>query len=198
METNQSSHEMSSTNAKLTNLVETHASTEHAAKTEGSPFFRLDPGLAIWTWIVFFLLLGVLGKFAWKPILKYLDDRESFIRSSLENAEKAQKELQDIIEKQKKMISETQEQAGKIIQEAKAEASSLADEIRAGARSEAKMILENARRDVEQQKLAAMRDVREETVNLTLLLTGKLLGENLDPAAQKKIVEKHLQTISNN
>ena len=96
------------------------------------------------------------------------------------------------------MIAETHDQAAKIIQEAKAEASSLADEIRAGARSEAKMILENARKDVELQKLAGLRDIRDETVNLTMLLTGKLLGENLDVTAQKKIVEKHLQSLAQN
>jgi len=60
-----------------------------------NPLVQLDPGLFVWTILTFLLLLFVLAKFAWKPLLKMLNDREELIRSSLEDAEKAKEKLEE-------------------------------------------------------------------------------------------------------
>ena len=87
-----------------------------------NPLIALTPGLYIWTIITFLLLLYVLAKFAWKPLLKMLEDRENLIKSSLEDAEKAKLELQRLNEESEKMLNKARSDAQEILTEGKATA----------------------------------------------------------------------------
>ncbi|HIA23427.1 MAG TPA: F0F1 ATP synthase subunit B, partial [Candidatus Marinimicrobia bacterium] len=76
-----------------------------------NPLVQLDPGLFVWTIVTFLLLLTVLSKFAWKPLLKMLKEREEFIRSSLEDAEKAQTELAKLNAEGEEIINKARAEA---------------------------------------------------------------------------------------
>ena len=84
-----------------------------------SPLVQLDPGLFVWTILTFLLLLAVLAKFAWKPLLKMLKDREELIRSSLEDAEKAQTELAKLNAEGEKIINKARAEAQEILSQCK-------------------------------------------------------------------------------
>ena len=94
-----------------------------------NPLVQLDPGLFVWTILTFLLLLTVLTKFAWKPLLKMLKDREELIRSSLEDAEKAQTELAKLNAEGEEIINKARAEAQTILSEGKAASAKLKDEI---------------------------------------------------------------------
>ena len=79
----------------------------------------LDPGVMIWAWITFFVLLFLLYKIAWKPILSAIDNREKLVQDSIDRAEMAKKESEELLEKHEKLIRNAEEEAQKIIKENK-------------------------------------------------------------------------------
>ncbi|MBN8218606.1 MAG: F0F1 ATP synthase subunit B [Spirochaetes bacterium] len=175
-----------------------HTEVASGSPDLGSLIFRIDPGMAIWTWLFFGLLLVLLWKFAWKPILKVLDDREKHISDSLENAEKARQELERVTTQQKQLIHEAEKRAVEIIQQARVEASTKAEEVLEKAVAEAKTLSETVHADVQREKEAALREIRAETINLALLAAGKVLEERLDGDAQRKTAERFIDTMSRN
>ena len=90
-----------------------------------NPLVQLDPGLFVWTILTFLLLLFVLAKFAWKPLLKMLNDREELIRSSLEDAEKAKEKLEKLNAEGEAIINQARSEAQSILSEGKAAAAKL-------------------------------------------------------------------------
>lgn len=174
--------------------TETHATVEgHAqSKDMGSLLFKLDPGMAIWTWVSFLVVLAILWRFAWKPILKVLDDRTELIKSSLDKAEKARLDLEEMTDHRKKMLSEAEKLSAEILQKAKTDAQHAGDDIRNQARTEAKRILDAATADLAKEKAAAIREIREETVQLALQAASKVIQEKLDEASHRKTIEREL------
>ena len=87
-----------------------------------NPLVQLDPGLFVWTIVTFLLLVFVLAKFAWKPLLKMLQDREDMVRSSLEDAEKAKSELERLNEESEAIMAKARSEAQSILADGKAAA----------------------------------------------------------------------------
>ena len=98
------------------NPHDTTASVVHQS-TPISGLFSIDPGLSIWTWVVFGLLFIILRKYAWTPMMDSIKARERLVADTIENARKTREELEKIAETQKEMIREAQNEAGKIIEE---------------------------------------------------------------------------------
>ena len=96
--------------------------TTAEATSDKNPLIALTPGLYIWTIITFLLLLYILAKFAWKPLLKMLEDRENLIKSSLDDAEKAKLELERLNEESEKIMAKARVEAQEILAEGKATA----------------------------------------------------------------------------
>ena len=92
-----------------------------------NPLVQLDPGLFVWTIITFLILLGVLTKFAWKPLLKALEIRENEISQSLKDAEKAKKELERLSEESEEIIAKARSEAQGILSEGKKAAEKLTE-----------------------------------------------------------------------
>lgn len=186
------------TNAQQAPAAVAHVATVGHEENLGSLLFKVDPGMAIWTWLVFGLLLVILGRFAWKPILKVLEDRENLIKNSLDGAAQARKEFEEVNARCKALLAETEKESSHLIQRAKAEAQAKADEMLAQARAESKQIVEGARLDVGREKAAALQEIRSETIQLALLAAGKVLEENMGGDAQKRTAEKFLEQVSRN
>lgn len=160
---------------------------------EGNPLLSLDPGVAIWTLVTFFLLLLVLRLFAWKPIIKSLDDREKFLASAHEDAVQARNEAKKIAEEQSKILTEARKQASNITEEAVKKASDHAKVLEQSAIKEKNNIIDSAYKEAEQIKSQAISQNKETIVKLAMTATEKLIQETIDEAKSKEILEKYIE-----
>lgn len=172
--------------------IEIHAAPP--AEVE-STFLSPDFGMAALTWLTFFLLLAVLYRFAWKPILKALDEREALISKSLEDAAKASAALTDIHQTRLRLISEAEVQAKLIIDEARRAAADVSQMIQHRAKEEAQVILQNASREIREETEKAKIFLREESAHAAVVLAGKLIEENLDNEKNQKLLNELIKRI---
>ena len=160
-----------------------------------NPLVLLDPGLFIWTIITFIVLLMVLGKFAWGPLLKALDDRESKIRKSLDDADKARIELEQMSAESEEMISKARSDAQEIRVEAKNSAEKLKSEIKLQAENDAKKLHENAQKQIKVEKEKVISEIRKEVVALTVSISEKIIKRNLMTDDNKLFIEDSLKKL---
>ncbi|MDO5576558.1 MAG: hypothetical protein Q4F84_05720, partial [Fibrobacter sp.] len=111
--------------------------------------FSVEPGLMIWTWIVFLLLFIILKKFAWGPMMKSVYSRETLLSEAVENAKKTKEELESIAQRQKQMIGEAEETVKSIIESGKKKAEIVAQEVLKKAQQEADLSIVKAREQIE-------------------------------------------------
>ena len=160
-----------------------------------NPLVQLDPGLFVWTILTFLLLVFVLAKFAWKPLLKMLQDREDMIRSSLEDAEKAKSELERLNEESEAIMAKARSEAQSILADGKAAAEKVKDGIIAKSKEQASKIREDAGNQIQVEKDKAISEIKEEVVNLTLSVAEKLIQKNLSDADNKSLIEESLKKV---
>ncbi len=160
-----------------------------------NPLVQLDPGLFVWTILTFLLLLTVLAKFAWKPLLKLLKDREDLIRSSLEDAEKAQTELARLNAEGEKIINKARSEAQKILSQGKASAVKMKEEILIDSKEKAKTIADNAENQIRIEKDKAIAEIKGEVVNLSISMAEKLIRKNLSADENKALIDESLSKI---
>mgnify|MGYP003324235785 FL=1 len=156
---------------------------------------KLDPGLFIWTIITFLLLFFVLAKFAWKPLIKMLDDRENMIRSSLEDAEKAKLELESLNQQSEAITAKARSEAQSILAESKSAAEKVKEDTIAKAKEQAVKIRDDAKKQIQVEKDKAITDIKQEVVNLTLSVAEKLINKNLSDADNKSLIEESLKKV---
>ena len=160
-----------------------------------NPLVQLDPGLFVWTIVTFLLLLTVLSKFAWKPLLKMLKDREDLIRTSLEDAEKAQTELAKLNAEGEKIINKARAEAQTILSGGKAASAKLKDEILNDAKEKAKSIAADATKQIQVEKEKAIAEIKSEVVNLSLSIVEKLIKKNLSAENNKVLIDESLSHV---
>lgn len=175
---------------------ETIESSNDHHDTSGAPgFLAPDQTVLLLTWITFFILLAVLHKFAWKPILAALDQREQAIRKSIEDADRIQKELDQLDEKKNQIITQTEEKGKEIIAISKKAASEAAHAIQAKAKEETQIMTENARREINNEMEKARAELKAESVQIAVDLAEKLLEEKLDKSKDSKLVNELIKNI---
>ena len=160
-----------------------------------NPLVQLDPGLFVWTILTFLLLLTVLAKFAWKPLLKMLKDREELIRSSLEDAEKAKKKLERLNAEGEAIINQARSEAQSILSEGKAVAAKLKDETLDVAKEQAKQIASEAEKQINIEKDKAIAEIKSEVVNLSMSIAEKLINKNISPEDNKALIDESLSSV---
>ena len=158
----------------------------------------INPGLIIWTIITFILLVIVLGKFAWKPLLQALHSREQEIADSLKKAEEARKDSERMMNENKIAMEKASTETARLIAEGRAMAEQLKNDIVAKANESAKKMLEQAKDEITREKESAMSQLRSEVAELSILVAEKILDESLDGVKQKKMVDKVLQQLQKN
>ena len=161
-----------------------------------NPLVQLDPGLFVWTILTFLLLLTVLAKFAWKPLLKMLKDREDLIRSSLEDAEKAQTELANLNAEREEIINKARSEAQSILAEGKVAASKLKDETLKAAKDQAKSILTDAEKQIRIEKHKAIEEIKSEVVDLSLSVATKLIKKNISREDNQTLIDESLENVT--
>ena len=161
-----------------------------------NPLVQLDPGLFVWTILTFLVLLGVLAKFAWNPLLKMLKDREDLIRSSLEDAEKARTELANLNAEREEIINKARSEAQSILSEGKVAASKLKDETLKAAKDQAKSILTDAEKQIRIEKHKAIEEIKSEVVDLSLSVATKLIKKNISREDNQTLIDESLENVT--
>ena len=160
-----------------------------------NPLVQPDPGLFIWTILTFLVLLYLLGKFAWKPLLQALDNRQDTIRKSLDDAEQARKELAQVQEESARIVAKARADADTIIASSRADAAKLQEELKQKARAEADGIIQNAEKQIQQQTEQSLVQIRGEAVELSLMIASKLVQRNLSEADNDRLIQDTLKQI---
>ncbi len=158
-----------------------------------------DPGLVIWTFFTFLLVLFILKKYAWKPILHAVKVREETIQFSLEAAAKAKKEVEKLEQTKTEMINEAKAERDVLIKEAREIKQGILEEAKSKAQEEANKILENARVLIEREKNEAVQDLKSKVAALSVDIAGKLLEQELETTdKQKAIIDSALKEVNFN
>lgn len=155
----------------------------------------LDPGMIIWTWITFFLVLIILYKIALKPILGTIESREKSIRDDLEKAQKQRDEAEALLERHRQMMSGAEAEAQKMIKESQSLAEKARQEILEKARQESNKLVDKARAEIEHQKDSALASLRAEVADLAIGAAEKIILQTLDEDKQKQVVDEYIKTI---
>ncbi len=150
---------------------------------------NVEPGLIFWTIVTFLLLLIVLRKVAWKPLLTMLDEREQRIIESLAQADRAREEAERQAESNRAALEQAQVEARAAIAEGRELAERVAQEVRERAEGEAAQILEQARRAIEQEKNQAIQELRGEVADMAILATRRILDDQIDEIRSRQIVD---------
>lgn len=158
----------------------------------------INPGLIIWTIVTFVVLLILLRKIAWKHIVGALENREEYIRRSLELAERNKQESEHLLEESRRQIALVEAQAQKILNEGRLWAEAVKQQILEQANQQARKMIEQAKMEIERDKDAALLQLRGEVADLAILAAGKILDDTLDPNKHKKLVDDVLQRFPRN
>ena len=157
-----------------------------------NPIVQLDPGLYVWTIITFLLLFFLLAKFAWKPLLKALSEREEKIRSSLEKADEAQQKLERLSAEGEEIIGKARAEAQSIVSDGKVAAEKVRDEIETKAKEKANTIVAQAEKQIIAEKEQAISDIRGEVAALSIQIAGKLIRKNLSKKDNMALINESL------
>lgn len=158
----------------------------------------IEPGMLIWTFVVFFLLLWVLKKFAWKPLLSALEGREQSIRADLERAENARVEAERLLAEHKKMLDRADAESRAIIEEARKTAEALKHDIVEKASEQARQMTNQAKAEIQREKETALSQLRNEVADLAIQAASKILRESLDDEKHRKLVSTFISELPKN
>jgi len=162
--------------------------------------FMLDinPGLILWTIIIFIALLFILKSVAWKPILEALNKREHDIHEAIESTSKAHKEAEKILAEHRAQLSRINEESSKLLKEARDTAEQMKNQILQQANENSRQIVERTKGEIERDKDAAIQSLRKEVATLAIQAAGKILDETLDETKHRKLVDTFLTTLPKN
>lgn len=143
----------------------------------------------------FFVLLLLLSRFAFPPVIKMLDERQAKIRESIEKAEETRMEAERLLEEYKKQIADARAEAHGIVEQGRKVGETMKDDIVVKAREEAASMLEKAKEEIVAEKRKAMDELTGHVADLTISAAGRVVGKALTEADHKRLIEEYLQEI---
>ena len=151
-------------------------------------------GLIFWTSLVFILLIFLLKKFAWGPILKAVDDRNNSINEALSSAEKAKSEMERLSADNKKILNEALIERDSIIKEARHIKDQTIAEAKNKASIEAEKIISSAKEQIKNEKMKAITELKNDVADISIQMAEKIIKTELrDAKSQKKLIEEDLK-----
>jgi F-type H+-transporting ATPase subunit b len=151
--------------------------------------------LAIWTFLVFVILLFVLGRFAWRPMLDGLQKREQNIRAAIEEAERTRQEAQRLRSELQAEMDQAAEKVHALMDEARRDAQHAADELQARARADIQKERERLRREIDLARDQALQQIWDRTAQLATLVAGKAIRRQLTPDDHRRLVEEAIAEL---
>ncbi|PYQ97240.1 MAG: ATP synthase F0 subunit B [Acidobacteria bacterium] len=161
----------------------------------GNPLVQPDPGLFIWTILTFLVLLGLLAKFAWRPLLQALESRQESIRRSLDDARQAKQDLERLHQESAQIIRQARVEADGIITRSRADAERLREEMKQKARAEADTIVKSAERQIQLETTRALQQIRTEAVDLSVMIASKIIQRNLSKEDNERLIDEALRQV---
>lgn len=158
----------------------------------------LNPGLTLWTAITFLVLLVVLSRFAWGPIVKMLSERERTIRDAIEAAKKERAEAERLLGEQKDSLARAQREAAELAKRNQQEVETLRQELTERARKEADDLVASARRQVQEELQKARAELKAQVADLAIDAAARLVKANLDEKSQRALVEEYIAQLPAN
>jgi F-type H+-transporting ATPase subunit b len=169
---------------------------EEEAGTGGGGLFAINPGLIIWTWLIFILLLVVLRKWAWGPILGALEARETRIQEALDSAAREREEAKQLLQQQQRLLDESRDHSQQILADGRKAGERLRAELLEEGRQQREQILAHAKGDIERERDRALEVLRREVVDLTISAAGRVLQKEVDSQENRRIVEHYLDRLA--
>ena len=167
-----------------------------AAEDSGGNFLvSPNVGLMIWTLLAFGITLFVLNKVAFPRIAEALDRRRQAIEDSIESANQAKREADELLEEYRARLREAREQADDIVVRARKAAEGLADEAKVAATKQREELMAATRRDIEAETRRALEEIRKEVADLTLMATEKVTRKSLTPDDHRRLIEEALGEV---
>jgi F-type H+-transporting ATPase subunit b len=160
-----------------------------------NPLVQPDPGLYIWTIVTFLVLVGLLARFAWRPLLDALERRQEGIRKSLDDARQARQELERVKADAAKLLSEARAEANDIVSRTRSDAARFADEMKVKARADAEALVKQADRQITMQTNRAMESIRREAVELSIAIASKILRRDISREDNERLIQDTLQEM---
>jgi F-type H+-transporting ATPase subunit b len=163
------------------------------------PLVTPDLGLIFWSALTFLIVLFVLSKYAWKPILSAVKERELSIERALSQAEKARHDMAKLQAENEKLLDEARVERDKILKEATATAASIVSDAKTKASEEGNRILETAKAAINTEKQAALAEIKTQVATLSLQIAEKLLRKELSTqGAQQELVSDYISDLKLN
>ena len=148
--------------------------------------------------IMFIILLALLKKFAWGPLMGIMKQREEFVAGEISAAEQSRQETQKLLEEQRNLLKEARNEAQNMIENAKKQGDVQREEIISIARTEAERIKESAKAEIQQQKEQAVAAIREQVASLSVMIASKVIEKELSVEDQQKLINEYIQEAGEN
>ncbi len=156
---------------------------------------RFEPGLIIWTWLTFFVVLAILARKAWGPMIDALERREARIRDALEAGDKARKESVELTAKIEAELQKSRQEAREILARAREASEKVRTELEDAARAKADDFVTRAREQIDVEREQALRAIRSTVVDLSLSMAGKVIERNVSTEDNRRLVEESLRQL---
>lgn len=164
-----------------------------------NPLLSPSYGLIVWTLLAFGIVLFLLKKFAWKPILKALEEREQSIQNAIDAAQKAREEMATLKSDNEKILAEAKTQRDLILKEAREIKEKMIAEAKERAAVEADRLTSIARENIQNEKMAAITELKNQVAHLSIEIAEKILKQELsEKDKQKSIVKNLLEDVKMN
>ena len=160
-----------------------------------NPLVQPDPGLFIWTILTFLVLVGLLAKFAWRPLLEALERRQATIAKALDDAKLARQELERLQRESAEMMRQARVEAEAIIARSRADAEVLREDLKQRSRAEAAVIVKNAEQQIQLETARAIQQIRHEAVDLSVTIASKILQRQVSREDNEALIEATLKQV---
>lgn len=169
------------------------------AFTDYSTLYAVLGGLHVVDMLVqlffFIVLLALLKKFAWGPVMSMMEKRENYIANEIETAEKSRVEAEKAAKEANERLEQTKLEAQKIIENAKTAGMKQEQDIIASAKEEAERIKQAALADIENEKEKALQALQDKVASLSVLIASKVIEKELDAADQEKLINQYIKEV---
>lgn len=157
---------------------------------------EIDVKDLIFVMVNFLILVAILYKFMWGPVIKMIDSRQQTIDDSLNKADAARKEAEQMSAKLAEEIADARRQAKSIIEEAQKSAETVKEDILAQARDSADSMLERAQAEIAKEKANAILEIKGEVADMVVSVAGRLLAENMNDQQHMALVDKYIAEVA--
>jgi len=158
-------------------------------------FTDINFALSFWTFITFLLLIVVLGKFAWGPILQMMETREKTIADAIESAKRERAEAEKARADMQQALELAREESAQLLRKNQQEVAAAKAELMATAKKESEELLAQARKTISEEKRQALAELRAQAVDIAIEAASRLVQMNMDEGKQKQLVEEYLSQL---